>query len=154
MVATTVEGSANKTRPTKAAFRYLRGAEDWTSSPVAPVKWEADIPREPDGPHDAPGDNYIVDDLAEFIPDGNGASVRPLSDQGNVEKQADGWATLWEATCNYNTPRFQIHDNMLTEILPTVIIESTFTLPADTGLGHITFLRARSPGYQPSQSWP
>ena len=80
-----------KAKPTKTAFRFVRGFEGWISSPVADVRIEADIPRDPDDPPDVPDgmdDVYLHNELAEFVPDGNGALMAPLSDQGNVERQA------------------------------------------------------------------
>ena len=88
-----------KSKPTKAAFRFVRGTEGWMSSPVADVRIEANVPRDPDGPpdvHDCLDDVYLHNELSEFVPDGNGALMAPLSDQGNAERQAATWAELWQ----------------------------------------------------------
>ena len=43
---TTESGSSKKPRPTKAAYRYVRGIEGWVSSPVAHSSWNDAVQTE------------------------------------------------------------------------------------------------------------
>ena len=128
-----------KSKPTKAAFHFVRGTEGWTPSPIADTRFEADVPRDPDDPPDLPDacdDSFLHNEISAFVPDGNGALIAPLSDQGNVEKQADTWAELWQTSHTYVQPAFRITSEFFTDFLPLAILEAAMTFPADTGLGH------------------
>ena len=93
----------------------------------------------PTTPPDLPDccdDSYLHNEVSDFVPDGNGALFAPLSDQGNVEKQAAAWAELWQTTHQYTQPAFRITSEFFTDLMPMAILDAAMSFPADTGLGH------------------
>ena len=60
----------------------------------------------------------------------------PLSDQGNVERQAATWAELWQTEETYTPPAFRITSEFFTDFMPMTIVDAAMSFPADTGLGH------------------
>jgi len=74
MVGVTVEdGSTRAPRPTKAAYRYIRGVDGWTTSPIGDNKFNDNVTAEPRlGPRETDDDNGTYDELSTFVPDDTG----------------------------------------------------------------------------------
>ena len=70
VIGVTVEkGSANKPRPTKAAYRYVSGSDGWTTSHVAQSGWNHAVPdgRAQNG-DDNENEQNTFDDVAPIHP--------------------------------------------------------------------------------------
>ena len=133
---TAENGSSKKPRPTKAAYRYVRGNEGWVSSPVAQSSWNNAVQAE----DDAQGDTNEIeqstfDDIAEFTPDEANLLVAPLCDQASVDQQASTWGELWLTECEYKQPMFELQRDMFIDLAPDLIPLAAATFPGDTGLG-------------------
>ena len=93
---TAESGSTKKPRPTKAAYRYVRGNEGWVSSPIANSSWNDAVQTEDmERPGDDDREQGTFDDIAEYTPDEANLLVTPLCDQASVDQQASTWSELW-----------------------------------------------------------
>ena len=72
-------------RPTKAAYRWVRGLARWNHSPMGDMSHNDAIPSDPVEEND---DHPLEDELSPFLPTTVGRQV-PLSDQATVEAKAD-----------------------------------------------------------------
>ncbi len=125
-----------KPRPTQATYRYRRGSEGWTSSPVASNAWNAAVPGEPnEKDYEPDAQTETFDEIAAFIPTHAGTIEAPRCDQANVDRQASEWDDLWETQQPYVNPMFDLKLDMFKGLASSVIpVAATFFL-ADTGLG-------------------
>ena len=73
-------GQTKAPRPTKAAYRYIRGNEGWTPSPIVKVKFQDGIPDDPEDNLDNQPDPHVYDDIAPFVPDTRSITDTPISD--------------------------------------------------------------------------
>jgi hypothetical protein len=128
-------GSSRAPQPTRAAYRYVRGTDGWTTSPIGDNSFNIRAACEDNaGIADTEHDSDIVDDLCTFVPDDTGILTAPLGDQANVDKQGKEWAELWLTKQKYINPLFDLQLNMFKGLAADLIPIAAMTFPGDTGL--------------------
>ena len=119
-------------RPTKAAYRWLRGPTGWQPSQIGSISQNDDVPMA--------GDDFFDCDNEEeaLIPVGGQVSTDakiPLSDQAMVNLEAEKWASLWLESEDYVQPEFGVPPDALAELMPNAISLAANSFPMGTGLG-------------------
>ena len=135
------EGNATG-RPSRAAYRWIRGSGGWSRSPVGSSALQDSVPDAPDG--DGDGDGFTLDDLpaeaGSVDPcsdmDSEAVVATPLAEQAAVDLEAKGWAHQWATGDRYTQPVF---DTASLTVLPLLAVfamrAAALTFPAGTGLG-------------------
>ena len=118
-------------RPTKAAYRWVRGLARWNHSPMDNISHNDAIPSDPVEEND---DHPLEDELSPFLPTTVGRQV-PLSDQATVEAKADEWGSLWEECSDYRAPCIDVSNSTIADMLPWAIRNAAASFPVNTGLG-------------------
>ena len=96
--ARTSEEDPRSARPTRAAYRYVRGNAAWQSSRIGNATLHDNIPTEPpddDSDHEEERDSdnddaelpIVYDDIVDFAPAQTAESNVPLSDQAAVDAE-------------------------------------------------------------------
>ena len=135
----TASKPGDQVRPTKLAYRWLRGLEGWQPSTVACCSWNRKVATEDgDGTaarHDVVDDDDCYDDVELDGQEKVMLFEVPLSDQAVVDKEAAQWAELWQAESEYHTPDFGNDIEQLQPLLVVGVREAARTFPIHTGLG-------------------
>ena len=127
-------GTADGCRPRapgRLAFRYVRGLQGWTRSPVLEDPPE-DALLDPADPDEIEADHRVA--LAP--PADTRALLAPLGEQAAVDHEAAAWATQWATGSTYIEPDFPVQQ--LVAPAPLVLWafdHATASFPVATGLG-------------------
>ncbi len=107
-----------------------KGSGGWTKSPIGPTSLESHIP-------DEDGQNSDVDELeaAGKIDEGRDIEAIPLSDQADVEQEANSWASLWDEGKKYNAVVQPGGTPPPEALVVGTVIAAALRLPIHTGLG-------------------
>jgi len=122
-------------RPSKLAFSWIRGSAGWQQSPVGLQSQEDAVPDE-EWDDDTPGCALVDSAFNDRVwrrPAADGPMV--LSDQADIEAEADSWANLWEESGEYNVPCEPPLDEPLIPLMPAAVRQAAKTFAAHTGLG-------------------
>jgi hypothetical protein len=119
--------------PSKLAFKWVKGINGWGPSPKGKVADEQGLPDEE--VDDLPFDDDMVPTASNSM-----ASIpsqsQPLSDQGAVEKVANGWAGWWAEDTDYALSPGALADVPdLPALRDHAMIEAAKSFPIDTGVG-------------------
>jgi hypothetical protein len=125
-------------RPSRMAYRWLRGAAGWQRSPLGPT-WmndEAEQERLDVASDDCPA--HLVEPSGRpsrlWRPqEQNTATV--LCDQADVEREADDWARIWDEGAAYDT---HFDDPVCRDLVPLrvwAVQHSAASFPVGTGRG-------------------
>lgn len=128
------DGCSHKAKPTKLAYRWLKGLQGWQHSTVAQANWNDNVQTE----HNPCDEATIEDDPDRCDPHSEYPTFHigsvPLSDQAVVDKEAEDWAGLWQEGQSYNN----LHFGSLEAAPPTSpeqIRKAALSFPIHTGLG-------------------
>jgi len=96
-----VAGRQASSRPSKLAFAWVRGLAGWTRSPVGTQQQEDVVPCDDLEQHDQ--HDLLIDAPYNDRMWAKNSDDTPmvLSNQADVEREADGWATLWDESAEY-----------------------------------------------------
>jgi len=125
-------------RPTKRAFRYVKGLAGWESSSIGRQIQNDEANQMADDA--AEGDEAVMadDGSARTWTDPDSSGHVPLSEQADVEGEGDAWAGVWQEGAQYSVSPQSI-DPAGTEKPPALgchmLRAAAWTFPADTGLG-------------------
>jgi len=121
--------------PTKRAFQWVRGTAGWSKSPVGEA-WRNDIVPDLDDLCDLPPGGDDPDGGRQRLVQGpRDATLTPLSDQADVDKEGDGWAALWREDQPYDCFIDPLGSPALEPLVPWAIRESAKSFPMSTGVG-------------------
>ena len=128
-------GKQPSSRPSRLAFAWVRGAAGWTRSPTGSQHQEDAVPCEDleqyeqrDLLIDAPLNDRMWTKHSDDVP-------MVLSDQADVEQEADNWATLWEESADYDLRCDPPLDQALQPLLPFALRSAAMSFSASTGVG-------------------
>ena len=127
--------AAGPAMPSKLAYRWLRGDAGWTKSPVG-EQWQNDCTPDEQLLDEAPA--HLIQPVTErpriwSQPADTGAAV--LSDQADVEAEADFWGELWDEHQQYDAVVDPFGTDALKPMLPWAIRQASLSFPCGTGLG-------------------
>jgi hypothetical protein len=129
--ASVSEGAIDRPRPTRLAYRWVKGIAGWTSSPMGSDRLHDSIPDEADDGElelEHPG---LA--CAQMV-DGEDLAM-PLADQAAVDQEAESWAMLWQETKDYAQPSWADLEEQLPLLSDWAIRTAAASFPAGTGLG-------------------
>ena len=121
--------------PGKNAYRTVKGLAVYADSPVGPQHMHESIPDE----HDA-DDKMLLStcEVSACCSDGPHVMV-PLCDQADVDREAEGWASLWKEKTDYTFQPDPSEEAFLAAILPSMLLRAAASFPVGTGLGADNF---------------
>jgi len=122
--------------PARLAFQWIKGNAGWSKSPLG----------DPDRNDEAELTQEYEDDVPAHAIDSRDAPRRvwarkvdqtgvPLSDQADVDVEADGWATLWNEGQDYRGGICPHDAPALDPLLPWALRRSAASFPVGTGVG-------------------
>jgi len=120
--------------PSKLAYRWIRGEASWTKSPVGPQEANDDVPDEDDR-DDVPAHLIMPATEPERLRMPSTCTTAVLSDQADVEAEAEGWAALWDERKSYDAACDPVGTEALQPLLPWALRQSSLTFPIGTGCG-------------------
>ena len=126
-------------RPSKNAYRWIRGLTGWSRSPVGLAKCNEEVPAG-DVPFD--DETFSRDTLEQSTknrdfgaPNKYYSTDYPLCDQADIEREADQWASLWKVNTRYSCD-FPTHELSRLDVLYAhTIRRAALTFPIATGVG-------------------
>ena len=117
--------------PGRLAFRYVRGLQGWTRSPVLTAPSEDDL-LDPADPDELEADYRV----ALSHPTDSRTLLAPLGEQAAVDQEAAGWARQWATDADYVEPTFPPERLVAPEPLVLWAFDhATASFPVATGLG-------------------
>ncbi len=124
--------TATGRRPTRTAYRWVKGVCGWEQSPLGCTSNNEGIPESPDEDADT------FDEQMSFQLDTTTNAVVPLSDQASVEVERQKWEPLWQVGEEY--PELEFPDDpenqhQLQALMPWAIRRAADSFPMGTGLG-------------------
>jgi len=126
-------------RPSRLAYSWVRGSAGWQQSPIGRQSQEDAVPDEA-WDDETPDAGIIDSSLHDRVwrrPADDGRAV--LSDQADIEAEADTWAGLWEESEPYGVSCLPPLDEPLRPLLPAALRQSAMTFAAHTGMGADNF---------------
>ena len=122
--------------PSKQAHQWLEGTSGWSKSPLGDPGRNEEVEELQEVEDDAPAHLIDPKDGPKRIwtrrTDDEGV---PLSDQADVDAEADGWASLWREGDDY-LGNICPHDSpALDPLLPWALRRSAASFPVGTGVG-------------------
>jgi len=135
LAAPSAAGQAPLAAPSRLAFAWVRGSTGWSKSPVGAQALNDDVP-----------DDTFDDGLpSQDLQDQQGTSrmwgargrqpEAVLSDQADVELEANGWAHLWQEGSQYTGDCPPFGSEAMQPLYPIALRRSAASFPAGTGLG-------------------
>jgi len=122
-------------RPSRLAYRWIRGAAGWSKSPIAEHTYNDSIP-DCELDDDVPGHLLAKPSTPQRIwSQKNSICKEVLADQADTEREADQWAALWKENDAYSEACDPMGTPALAPLLPWAIKQAAGTFPVGTGLG-------------------
>lgn len=121
--------------PSRLAFRYVRGIGGWARSPIGNETNAGETPNADEFDDNAGDPDYDL--VAEYCGE---TCASPLSEQGALDKEAEGWGQNWAVDAPYQQPVFPPH--LLDQCQPLTLWafdRAAASFPARTGLGGDNF---------------
>ena len=115
-------------KPTKLAFRWVKGLAGWQHSPIGSTTENDAFPSDP-------MEDYQYHAGEELHAEVHSAKDIPLSDQAAVEKQASTWAELWRTREDYCLLEFACTMQHLQPLMPCALRMAAGSFPVGNGLG-------------------
>jgi hypothetical protein len=132
------EGCASG-RPSRAAYRWIRGHGGWSRSPVGNAALEDAVPDAGGDADDGTLDDLPAEDRTaepHGCTDVGHAVVTPLAEQAAVDVEAAGWSQQWAMDDSYTQPIFDRNVMAALPLLTVLALRvAAMTFPAGTGLG-------------------
>ena len=137
LVVTSAE-APGPSRPSRLAYRWLRGSGGWQKSPVGPA-WlneAAEEDQQTMGDDERPAHQLELGGKPSRLwrPD-DGERQEVLCDQADVEREANEWAKLWDEETAYDLDVGPHGCRNLIPLRVWALQRAALTFPAGTGKG-------------------
>jgi len=121
-------------RPSRLAFAWIRGNSGWAQSPLGTIEQEERVPDE-FYDEDVPDHIDIDKPVGERIWAKGGEVNMVLSDQADVEQEADVWAKHWDEGSGCSAHCQPPLDEPLKPLMPLALRTAALSFSAGTGVG-------------------
>ena len=131
-----LDGKVAQAPPSRAAYQWIKGTTGWAKSPIGAEECNAGCLEAQEVEDDAPAHVITPNDAPPRLWAGAGCgSPAPLSDQADIEREANVWGDLWCEGQPYTTQIDPHGTELLEPLMPWAIRASAMSFPTSTGVG-------------------
>ena len=130
------DGKVAQAPPSRAAYQWIRGTTGWTKSPVGAEDCNTGCLDAQEVEDDVPAHAIEPSGAPPRLWTGTGSEAPvPLSDQADIEREANAWGDLWHEGQSYTAHVDPHGTDLLEPLMPWALRASAMSFPISTGVG-------------------